>query len=101
MIDPPQKLDIAIGQIAHQISSLVQARFGIRVQRMHDEFLCGKLRQFEIATRKAVATDWQLPCNTVGDWYMLLVQEAHYRDAYQPLIRYPSTTNPNFHCRIS
>ena len=84
VIDAPQKFDIAIGQIADQVSSLVQPRFGIRVQGVRDESLCGQLRAFEITASQAVTTDVQLARNTNRDRLQNLVQDENFGVTNRP-----------------
>ena len=75
MVDASQKLDVAVGQIAHQVSGLVQARVGIGAERMGDKLFRSEFRTMEVASRQPVTANVQFAGDSDGYRLQHLVED--------------------------
>ncbi|CAH0192102.1 hypothetical protein SRABI112_01673 [Pseudomonas mediterranea] len=71
-----QVLDMPVGQVAAQVSSLVQARLFIGRERIADEALGGQVIAVQIATGNANAADVDLAGDTDRNRLLLRVQQV-------------------------
>ena len=79
VIDPPEKFEIAVGQVAHAIARAVQARSGLARERMGDESLGGELGSVEVATADALPADEQLAGQPYPDGSKPVVEDVNLR----------------------
>src|SRR5207302_10022909 len=101
VVGAAQELQAAVGSIADQITSAVQALIAIRTERVRHEPLRGQLWPTQIAARDPVATDVQLA--RYADWHRLavLVQHVHARIGNRPADAGRRSTAPPCKGRVS
>ncbi len=74
MVQAPKEFNVAVGQIAGQVSSLVQTCVGILTKRVRNETLGRQLWLVAVAARYADPTNAQLPRYPNGNWLEVGIQ---------------------------
>ena len=83
VIGPAQTLDVAVGQVASQISGPIDAGARLRTEGIGKEFLRGQLRSPQIAPGQPISPNVQLAHHSNGDRLTILVQDIAVRVGYR------------------
>src|SRR6185312_187632 len=82
LVQPSHKLEVAVGQIARQVSRPIKPRTGRTGEWMGQEALGGQLRSLMVAARQPHASDMRFTDNTNGRRLQIRVQhvDLHIRN---------------------
>ena len=76
VVDAPEEVDVAVGQVARQVARAVQARTGIGAERVGHEALGRQFRTVEVAATDLHAADVELSRHTDRDRLAAGVQDV-------------------------
>ena len=76
IIEPAQKLEVAIGQVAHPIPRAIHPRPAHLRERVRQKLLRGQLGPVQIAARHTIATDVQLARHPDGTGLSVPIQHV-------------------------
>src|SRR6185436_1343405 len=77
LIDPAQKLQIAVLAVSHQISSAIETIKWTVTKWIGDEFLCRELRLVQVATRQPITSNVHLSGDTDRHQPQMGIQDVH------------------------
>src|SRR5205823_4511046 len=84
LVYAPKVLQLARGQVAHQVSRPVEARPRLRAERVRDETLGGQLRSVQIAAGEARTADVEFAGDADRHRLQMLIQHVDTQIRYRP-----------------